>query len=111
MKKEVKKKKTTKKVTSKKNNEIRIITFRFIITVVLWIILVVWILFCMYDYNSALNEQMPLYCLKEEKIIYEDGIVESCTSFGYKVYNYKRKSYRAIEFGPFWIKDSSNNEK
>ena len=37
-----------------------------------------------------------------------DYVVIDVGGLGYKVYNYKRESYRAIEFGPFWSKDRSN---
>lgn len=81
-----------------------------ILDIVLWVILIGWMAIVVVDYFRVTNENDPIFCLEEETIQYEDGTVESCTGLGYKTYEYKRDSYKAIEFGPFWIKDRSDKE-
>lgn len=81
-----------------------------ILDIVLWVILIGWMAIVFTDYFKVTNEKDPIFCLKEETIQYEDGTVESCTGLGYKVYEYKRDSFNAIEFGPFWAKDRSDKE-
>ena len=78
-----------------------------ILDITLWIVLIGWMAICLYDFYNVKNEKDPKFCIKEEIIQYEDGTVESCLGPGYKVYNYKRDSFNAIEFGPFWAKDRS----
>ena len=64
------------------------------------------------DYIKVHNEEEPKFCWNEKTTTYDDGIVVQCSGLGYKVINYKRASFRAIEFGPFWIKDrTAENEK
>ncbi len=82
--------------------------FSRIMNVVLWIVLFAWMGICLLDFYHVHQEEEPQFCLKKETTQYEDGTVDSCLGLGYKVYNYKRESYRAIEFGPFWSKDRSN---
>ena len=65
---------------------------------------------CLIDFYNTHEEKDPMFCLKKETITYDDGNVYSCTGLGYKIYNYKRKSFTAIEYGPFWSKDRSNQE-
>lgn len=81
-----------------------------ILDIVLWVILIGWMVIVFMDYYRVTNEKEPKFCIKEETIQYEDGTVESCTGLGYKVYEYKRDSFKAIEFGPFWAKDRSEKE-
>ena len=81
-----------------------------ILDIVLWVILIGWMIIVFMDYYRVTNEKEPKFCIKEETIQYEDGTVESCTGLGYKVYEYNRESYNAIQFGPFWIKDQSDTD-
>ncbi len=96
--------------TKKEQNEKKKRIFIKILDIILWIVLIAWMAVVIVDYNHVRNEEKPKFCLKEETIQYEDGTVESCTGLGYKVFEYKRDSYTAIEFGPFWIKDRSEKE-
>lgn len=82
-----------------------------IINVILWIVMIAWMAMCLYDFYRVHTEKEPVFCLKKETTKYEDGNVDSCLGLGYKVYNYKRSSFRAIEFGPFWSKDRSTIDK
>ena len=75
--------------------------------VILWIVLFVWMAICLVDFYQTHQEKEPMFCLKKEVTKYDDGNVRSCLGLGYKVYHYNRKSFKAIEFGPFWSKDRS----
>ena len=79
--------------------------------IVIWIILLLWMGICLTDFYNTQKEKDPMFCLKKETIKYDDGTVDSCTGLGYKIYNYKRKSFTAIEYGPFWSKDRSSERK
>lgn len=81
-----------------------------ILNTIVGIILLVWMGICLVDFFNVREEKEPMFCISKETIEYEDGTVDSCLGLGYKVYNYKRDSYRGIEFGPFWINDRSNKE-
>ena len=81
-----------------------------VVNIVLWIVLFVWMGMCLYDFYTVKAEKKPVFCIKEETIQYEDGTVISCLGPGYKVYRYKRDSYKGIEFGPIWAKDRSDKE-
>lgn len=82
--------------------------FSKILNIVLWIILIVWMAICLFDFYKVSTEKDPVFCLKKETTSYDDGTVDSCLGLGYKVYKYNRTNYSAIEFGPFWSKDRSN---
>ena len=84
--------------------------FSKIMNIVLWILLLGWMGICLFDFYNVTNEKEPKFCIKKETTEYEDGTVDSCLGLGYKVYNYNRDSYTAIEFGPFWAKDRSNKQ-
>lgn len=81
-----------------------------IINVVLWIILIAWMAVCLFDFYKVHREQNPVFCINKGETKYDDGNVEWCLGLGYKVYNYNRDSFKAIEFGPFWSKDRSVEE-
>ena len=83
----------------KKNN-----IFIKVLDIVLWVVLIAWMIIVVIDYVRTINSKEPIFCIKEEVIEYQDGTVNSCTGAGYKVYEYNRESYQAIEFGPFWKK-------
>lgn len=82
-----------------------------IINVVLWIVLFAWMALVFTDFMKVHNENEPKFCWwNKETTNYDDGTVSTCTGLGYKVINYKRESFKAIEFGPFWIKDRTAEE-
>jgi len=81
-----------------------------IINIVIWVILYILMMFCIIDFSRTRQEKKPLFCIKKETKNYTDGSVDSCLGLGYKIYHYNRKSFKAIEFGPFWTKDRSNKE-
>ena len=85
--------------------------FSRVLNVILWIILLAWMALCLIDFYNTQNNKDPMFCIKKETIKYDDGKVDSCTGLGYKIYHYNRKSYTAVEYGPFWIKDKSNESK
>ncbi len=95
-------KKSAKKV-NKENGEKSL--FSKIMNIVLWIILLAWMAIVLIDYFRVTNEKDAVFCLSKHTTKYDDGNVKVCTGLGYKVYNYNRDSFKAIEFGPFWIKD------
>ena len=80
-----------------------------IITIILWLLIALWITFCIIDFVKTENHKKPIFCINEKTIEYKDGIVYSCTGLGYKIYHYNRASFTGIEYGPFWLKDRSNN--
>lgn len=80
-----------------------------IINIILWIILIVWAFLVISDYINVNKEKEPKFCWFNEKTTqYDDGTVTTCSGIGYKVIKYNRTSFKAMEFGPFWIKDRSN---
>ena len=85
--------------------------FSRIMNVVLWVVLFVWMGICLIDFYKTHRQEEPIFCLKKETVTYDDGTVDSCLGLGYKVFNYKRKSYTGVEYGPFWSKDRSNEKK
>ncbi len=83
-----------------------------VINIVLWLLLFAWMAFVFTDYLKVKNNKEPKFCwFNKQTTKYEDGQVTSCMGLGYKVIKYDRKSFNAIEFGPFWIEDSSEKTK
>lgn len=78
-----------------------------ILNVLLWIIIFIWIAICLIDFYKTKKREEPLFTFKHEVTKYDDGQVDSYLGFGYKIYNYKRKCFDGIEYGPFWTKDGS----
>lgn len=77
-----------------------------ILNILLWIVLFAWMALVIVDFINVQNEKQPQFCWFNEKTTsYNDGSVTECTGLGYKVINYNRTSFKAIEFGPFWISD------
>lgn len=102
--------KESKPEKPKKEREGRSIVSR-ILNVVLWIVLLAWMALVVTDYIHVHNEEKPQFCWFNEKTTsYDDGSVTECTGLGYKVINYNRNSFKAIEFGPFWITDRTAEE-
>lgn len=69
--------------------------------------MVTWIGVIAYDYFLVTSEKDPQFCLESGINQYPDGTVQWCKGFGYKAFNYKRSSVKAIQFGPFWIKEQT----
>ena len=84
--------------------------FNRIMNVILWIVLFIWMGICLIDFFKVHQEEEPIFCIKKDVTKYEDGEVDSCLGLGYKIYNYKRDSFKGIEYGPFWSKDRSVKE-
>lgn len=98
------------------------------VKIVFLILIVIWISIVILDYFNARNEKNPEFCVNHVVHIYEsDGTQSStisykefqqmseeetknmsytieCLGLGYKIYQYHR-DFRAIEFGPFFIKE------
>ncbi len=85
--------------------------FQRVMNVILWVVLFVWMGICLVDFFNTRNLKDPVFCLKKETTTYSDGTVDSCTGLGYKIYRYKRASYNGVEYGPFWAKDRSAENK
>ena len=94
-----------KKLEKKDKNEKSL--FQRVMNVVLWIVLLVWMAVCLVDFYKVHQKDDPIFCIKKDVTKYEDGDVKWCLGPGYKVYQYNRKCFKAIEFGPFWSKDRS----
>lgn len=83
-----------------------------IVNLLLWVILIGWVALVVMDYMHIQNEEQPQFCwFNQNTIEYKDGTVKECTGLGYKVINYDRSSFKAVEFGPFWIKDRTAQNK
>lgn len=79
-----------------------------IISIVFWIVILVWIGICVFDYYNTYKEKDPRFCLSKETLTYDDGTVEVCHGPGYKVYNYDRSSIKGYQYGPFWMKERTS---
>ena len=86
-------------------------TFNKVMNVILWIVLFVWMAICLVDFYKTHKREEPLFTFKTETVKYDDGEVKSYTGLGYKIYDYKRKCFDGIEYGPFWSKDRSVKEE
>lgn len=82
-----------------------------VINVLLWVILIAWMGICIWDFVNVKTDKEPIFCISKKTIKYDDGEVETCTGPGYKVFNYKRESFKGREFGPFWKKDRTAENK
>lgn len=83
-----------------------------IINIFIWIILIAWMAIVVTDYLQIKKDKEPRFCWFNNKTTeYSDGVVTECTGLGYKVINYKRASMNATEFGPFWTKDRTKDNK
>jgi len=85
--------------------------FNRIMNVILWIILFVWMGICLIDFFNTKTGREPVFCLKKETTTYSDGNVKTCTGLGYKIFNYRRTSFSGDQYGPFWSKDKSAENK
>lgn len=84
--------------------------FSRVMNVVLWVVLFAWMAVCLIDFYNVHKSKEPMFCISNKTTTYDDGTVDTCTGIGYKVITYKRDSFKAIEFGPFWSKDRSNEK-
>ena len=82
-----------------------------IINFVLWVVIFAWMGVCLVDFYNTQTEKEPKFTFKEETHTYDDGDVKIYTGLGYKIFYYNRKSYNAIQYGPFWLKDRFEEEK
>lgn len=80
-----------------------------VLKVIVLILLVLWIFVVVFDYFKAKNNQNPVFCLARETHVYSDGKTTECLGLGYKIYQYNR-SFNAVEFGPFFIKERTSGE-
>ena len=78
---------------------------RKIISALVSLAIIIWIAIIAYDYYLVTSEKVPKFCIKTGINEYSDGAVKWCNGLGYKVFNYKRETYNAVQFGPFWIKE------
>jgi len=85
--------------------------FNRIMNVILWIVLFAWMGVCLVDFFNVKAERKPVFCLKKETTTYSDGKVYTCTGLGYKIFNYRRTSFSGDEYGPFWSKDRTAEDK
>ena len=76
-----------------------------VLRIMLSIIILAWVVLVLIDFYNVQTKQQPKFCIKEETHKYSDGTVYECTGLGYKVFKYNRKSFSAVEFGPFFIKE------
>ena len=78
-----------------------------VMNVILWVILFAWMAVCLVDFYKTHKREKPMFTFKMQTVKYDDGVVNSYTGLGYKIYDYKRKCFDGIEYGPFWSKDRS----
>ena len=83
-----------------------------IINISLWALLLTWMGICLIDFFNTKAGREPMFCIKNDTNIYADGEVDICTGLGYKVINYKRDSYKGIEYGMiFFTNDRTRDSK
>lgn len=85
--------------------------FSKIMNVILWIILIAWMGACLFDFFNTKKGNAPTFCISKTTKTYSDGTTTTCVGPGYKVYNYKRDSIKAVEFGPLWGKERLSDLK
>lgn len=78
---------------------------RKIIKIVVISILAIWMLIFIIDYFRARNEKHPLICIKETRKDYNGNAYYSCTSLGYKYYEYQESARKTFGFGAAFIKN------
>lgn len=75
-----------------------------IVNIALWVILFIWIAFCVTDFILVKTDNKPVFCAFNKVKEFEDGKVSSCYGLGYKVINYNRESMSGLVFSPVWKK-------
>jgi len=73
---------------------------------------------CLVDFANVQKLNNPYFCWGGKTVTYTEddetfseygtGTVNYCYGLGYKVINYDRSNYNAIEFGPFWSKNRTS---
>lgn len=110
-KKETKKKKETEEISEEFVDKKEKSTFSKVMNIILWVILIAWIGACLFDFFNTKKGNAPTFCISKKTKTYSDGTTTICVGPGYKVYNYKRDSIKAIEFGPIWGKERLSDLK
>ena len=82
-----------------------------VINVVLWVVLIMWMGICVFDFVRVKMNDTPIFCVNKTTKDYSDGSVERCIGLGYKVYHYKREAIKAVEFKPLWAKERLSDLK
>ena len=77
--------------------------------IIVWVILFIWMSFCIIDLVRVENRKKPIFCVYKKTYKYQDGVVDSYFGLGYKVNNYKLDNLNGFEFGPFWLKNKNNS--
>ena len=77
---------------------------RIIFDVVFWVCISILAVIWLTDFFRVQNDKQPIFCLKEKTHEFSDGEVKECVGLGYKIYNYKRESITAHQFGPLFTK-------
>lgn len=95
-----------KKKKNKKEKEEKSVFYR-VTNFILWFVLIAWMIICLYDMYNVRKLKDPVFCITKHTETYKDGKVYSCTGPGYKVYQYKRNCYTAVEYVPFFFGDRS----
>ena len=63
-----------------------------------------------FEFYRVRNGVDPMFCIKEEEKVYEDGTVGECIGIGYKVYKYNRNFLHGTEFVSIFAKERDNSE-
>ena len=85
-------------------------TVKLVLKIMVTLTFAAWAIMVFTDYFKTRNDKHPIFCLKENTHKYDDGETYECIGLGYKMYDYKRDSITAKEFGPFFIKERTNTE-
>lgn len=80
-----------------------------IFKVLFLVALIGWVTIVFYDYFRSKNGKDPKFCIKEVTHKYSDGDTYECLGLGYKMYRYNR-SFSAVQFGPFFIKERTEGK-
>ena len=75
-----------------------------IIKIVIIAILAIWMLIFVIDYFRARGEKHPLICISEKRKTVEGNEFYSCTSLGYKYYEYQENGRKTFGFGAAFLK-------
>lgn len=70
----------------------------------LWAILFIWMAFCVTDFILVKTNNKPIFCAFDKVKEYDDGKVTTCYGLGYKVLDYDRQKFSALDFAPLWRK-------
>lgn len=81
---------------------------KLVIRVFVVALILVWAACVLTDFIRTKNEKEPVFCITKHTYKYDDGKTNECIGLGYKVYDYNRKSIKAKEFGPIFIKQRTD---